>query len=118
MKATAMGAILASLVISGCNSTTSPEKYALRQQLYRGSPAIKQDFINYCSERYRKRNSTPEAAADLAKLVNSSVQAAPRVGCQRVANAIASGRLTYEEHRKDVEQDSLTPTMARILQGQ
>lgn len=105
------------IVLSGCNATTTPENYALRQQLYKGSPALKQDFVKSCAKRIQKANSTPQKAAYLAKLTNSSVQAAPRVGCQRVADGLVSGRLRYEDYRMDVEQKRMTPNMARILQG-
>ncbi|MCX8997800.1 hypothetical protein NOF55_11875 [Rhizobiaceae bacterium BDR2-2] len=101
-------AVLAStMALSGCMTET---RYNQAQELVRGSPALKRDAIERC---YAGSNrSTPARKAEMARIMNVSPRSdVARIYCTRAFNAIASGRISYQDFR------DRSPRFIRAIQG-
>lgn len=116
VRRTGFLALLALTSLAGCN-TDSPEKYAATQQMLRASPAIKQDRIHNCAKSVAQGFATPDEARALAKVVNSTPAAAPRIFCQRYAAGMTSGRMSYADYLSSGDGVPMTPNLLKILQG-
>lgn len=102
----------AGLIISGCGM--SPKTYEAGQALFNGSPAVRSDFINSCTQRIRaKPLKTRQVIANVA---NTSLASAPKVYCTRFVKGVASGRLTLADINA-IKGGTITPTMIKVVQG-
>jgi hypothetical protein len=102
----------ASILLSGCGVT--PTTYAASQEMLRGSAGVRNDFVQTCITRISRRSLANRQA--IAKVMNVSVQHAPRIYCQRLTRGITSGRLKHADLNAGA-RGQLTPAVVRVLQG-
>lgn len=80
----------------------------------KGSPALRSDEVRRCVADNR---STPDQKTMMLKLMNLAPDRDPvRVGCERVVEGLASGRLGYDDYRK-LQFGEVTPQVIRLLQA-
>ncbi|CAD7023214.1 hypothetical protein REJC140_00131 [Pseudorhizobium endolithicum] len=107
MKMTAIFAVSASILLSGCMTES---RYNQAQEVIRGSPAAKRDVTNRCYEGANK--ASPARKAEMAKIMNVSPRSnVARTYCTRAFNAIAAKRITYTDLR------TRSPAFIRAIQG-
>lgn len=99
----------AAALLSGCG--VSPSGFASGQEVLRGSPSVRADFVRECNRRISRHPLRTRQA--LAKVMNVSLASTPSVYCRRVTNGIVSGRLTYA----DINARPPTARAIRVLQG-
>lgn len=98
-------------LLSACMTQNN---YQVTQEALRGSPALRSDFQQTCIDGTRQQPLANRQA--MAKLMNVSVNQAPRTYCQRVTRGIANGRIKLSDMRSG-GRGSMTPNMVRVLQG-
>ena len=103
--------MLALTLLTSCSPSESHYK-AIQASLKNGY-AEKHYMIEGCASRRRSAKSRKELAAAL-RVPESRVNI---VLCTRLANGIASGRLTYSDIQSVYEGKKATPNMIRVLQG-
>ncbi len=98
--------------LASCATQATPERYKAASTALEGSAALRAKTIAHCVQhKWRK-----ETIENLALLLDVSESKAPALGCQRVINGVASGRLTYEDFEKTRRGD-ITAKVVKVLQG-
>jgi len=103
---------LSLLALSGCG--VSQANYAAGREALRGSPALRSDFVRTCTRNISRKPLATRR--NVAKVMNTSVGAAPRVYCSRLTRGIASGRLSHADISA-AARGQVTPAIIRVLQG-
>ncbi|MEZ2131374.1 MULTISPECIES: hypothetical protein [unclassified Sinorhizobium] len=103
--------MMALTLLASCTPSESHYK-AIRASLNNGY-AEKHYMIEGCASRGMSSKTRKELAAAL-RVPESRVNI---VICTRLANGIASGRLTYSDMQSFYEAKKATPNMIRVLQG-
>lgn len=99
------------LALTGC---MTQEKYEAVSTALEGSASLRAKTINDCSAK--SSDWTKSATETAALLLEVPASKAPRLACQRTVNAVASGKLTYQDVIK-MRRGEITPKLVRILQG-
>ena len=103
---------LSLLALAGCG--ISQTNYDASREALRGSPSLRNDFVRTCTRNISRK---PYATRrNIAKLMNTSVAATPRLYCARLTRGIASGRLSHADINA-AGRGQVTPTIVRVLQG-
>lgn len=105
-RALAIGAVTISL--SAC---MTEERYEATSTALQGSAALRGKTIGECSRDWRAKSL--ENAALLLDVPQSK---AARLACQRFIEAVAAGKLTYQDVNR-MRQGDITAKMVRIMQG-
>jgi hypothetical protein len=94
-------------LVTSCVTETS---YKQAQEVMRGSPAVKRDAIADC---YRGAGrASPARKTQMAKIMNVSPRSnVARTYCTRAFNAVADGRISYQDFR------TRSPKFIRVIQG-
>lgn len=103
---------LSLLALSGCG--ISQTNYAAGREALRGNPALRSDFVKTCTRNISRKPYTTRR--NIAKLMNTSVGATPRLYCSRLTRGIASGRLSHADISA-ASRGQVTPAIVRVLQG-
>jgi hypothetical protein len=80
-----------------------------------GSPALKKKVLAECYEKFHFHNEAEKANA--AALMNVSPARAQPTLCNRVINAIASGRLKYSDYLAARRGGGDLSNVIKVLQG-
>src|SRR5262245_2652106 len=111
MKAIGVGLAFAALLASGC--TVSRSEYEILQQKLREDPALKQAAVSRCIEDWKAVSGQDKA--QWAKFMKVSVKDTPRVYCARMFNAVAAGRIPYDDALTMDGGKTLSPKVVRIF---
>lgn len=103
---------LSLLALSGCG--ISQANYDASREVLRGSPALRGDFVRTCTRNISRKPY--KTRRNIAKLMNTSVGATPRLYCSRLTRGIASGRLSHADVSA-ASHGQVTPAIVRVLQG-
>ncbi len=107
-----MAVAIVTSALASCATQATPEKYQAASSALEGSAALRTKMIAQCvQQKWRK-----ETIENLALLLDVSESKAPALGCQRVINGMASGKLTYEDFEKTRRGD-ITAKVVKVLQG-
>ena len=112
MRAIGIGLAFAVLFVSGC--TVSQSDYEGFQEKLREDPALKRAVVSHCIETWKPLSEQDKAR--WAKFMRASAKSAARVYCTRLLNAVAAGRIPYDDARA-MERGTLTPELVLIIQG-
>lgn len=107
-----MFVLLCGLAVSGC--TTTRENYETGAAALAGSKSLRNDVTQKCIAHARYSN--PRARHNAALVMDVNDSQVDRLACSRMVNAVASGRLSYEEATA-LHYGRLTPKIVKILQG-
>ena len=102
------------LSVTACTSMSEAD-WNNSKAILQGSPAIKRDTINDCIARQRKE-PLAERKSDAA-FVNASLADAPKVFCERMIKAWASGRITYKDYLSLSASNADISKVILIMQG-
>lgn len=107
-----MAVAIVTSALASCATQGTPEKYTAASSALEGSAALRTKTIAQCvQQKWRK-----ETIENLALLLDVSESKAPALGCQRVINGMASGKLTYEDFEK-ARRGDMTAKVVKVLQG-
>jgi hypothetical protein len=95
--------------LAGC---MTEERYEAASAALQGSASLRAKTIDNCIRRDWNAKSL-EAAALILDVPESK---AARLACQRSIDAIASGKLTYEDVAK-AQRGNITAKVVRVMQG-
>ncbi|WP_105383768.1 hypothetical protein [Neorhizobium alkalisoli] len=96
------------VALAGC---MTQERYQTVSTALEGSAALRAKTIKECT----RSEWNPKTTESLALVMDVSENKVPHLACQRVVNAIASGKLSYEDLEK-VRQGNITAKIVRIMQ--
>ncbi len=97
------------VVHAGC---MTQERYEAVSTALEGSAALRAETIKECTNGEWNRKTVE----GLALVMDVSENKVPHLACQRAVNAIASGKLSYEDLVK-VRRGHITAKIVRIMQG-
>lgn len=109
----AIALVATGLTLSSC-TTTQETRYNSMATALAGSKGLRNDFVKKCAAD--KGSISPVSRQQMALLMNVKYSQVDLLFCRRLADAVASGRLTYSDTRK-VRQGQMTPKVIKILQG-
>lgn len=92
----------------------TPEKFAVLSEALAGSGALRRRMVEQCAAKMRALPTTRRS--EVAAVIDSSLEAAPGIACERITSAIASGRMTYQD-LADMIRRHPTVKVVRIMQG-
>lgn len=102
---------IVAFALAGC---MTEEKYEAATTALQGSGSLRAKTIERCVGKPGHWSKTTVEAAALVMDVPES--RAPSLACQRTVNAMASGRLTYQDMEK-LRRGDITAKMVKIMQG-
>jgi hypothetical protein len=103
------------VMLASCATTgATQQKYETSKAAISGSPKIKQRQIDKCVARVTLQSTTKRQ--NLADLANTSIEKVPQVYCTRIWNALADGRVSYNDYLASSNHRN-TPNMIRVIQG-
>lgn len=100
--------------LAGCTTLTEGE-FKNTQAVVSGSPSAKRETIDECVAR--KRAEPLSERQEAASFHNVKLSAFPETYCKRLWNAVASGRITYDDYRKLDQPGADNSKIIRIMQG-
>lgn len=100
-------------VLAAC--VPSEGEWNTARTLAQGSPAAYREMIRVCTKTAEGKSAA--AKKDMALVMNVSAADAPRIYCQRVVRAFASGRFTYAEAERLAMRRGDRSEFIRIVQG-
>lgn len=106
-------AVLAMLASCATTGTTN-EKYETNKTAVSGSPKVKQRQIDKCAAHLTLQSTAKRQA--FADLANTTIDKVPKVYCTRIWNALADGRVSYDDYVA-FDNHHNTPNMIRVIQG-
>lgn len=109
-----IGATIVLAMLASCSpALPTQEKYDVMKTLLQGSPALKTKMIEFCAAN----KGSPQEVLGMSLIANVPASQAKKVTCQRLANGIASGRVTYKDFQTSFRTRLPTPALIRVLQG-
>lgn len=99
------------MIALGLTGCMTEEKYEATSTALQGSASLRAKTIEICARNWNTKSL--EAAALLLDVPQSK---AARLVCHRSVDAIASGKLTYQDVNR-MRQGDITAKMVRIMQG-
>jgi len=99
------------VIAAGLAGCMTEERYDAASAALQGSASLRAKAIEKCA-----RNWTSKSLEAAALVLDVPESKAAGLVCQRSINAIASGKLTYEDVMK-ARQGNITAKMVRIMQG-
>lgn len=100
--------------LTGCN-TVSEGQFNNAKAVLSGSPTLRIQKIQDCVAI--QKNASRADKKFRAGLTGASIAKYPGVFCSRLINALASGRITYEDYKRLDRPDADSSKVIRIAQG-
>lgn len=106
-------AILLTASLVGCQTVTKAEYEKVRAQIVANPKALRERTEN-CRRTISKQSV--EMRTDMARLAEVPVKSVADIVCMRMARAVRSGRLSYQDVQSIMRQQPSTNSL-RILKG-
>lgn len=104
-------AIVLGAITIGLSACMTEERYEATSTALQGSAALRGKTIEHCS-----RGWSAKSTENAALLLDVPQAKAARLVCQRSIEAMASGKLTYQDVVR-MRQGDITAKMVRVMQG-
>ncbi|WP_230835427.1 hypothetical protein [Rhizobium sp. C1] len=105
--------LLCGLAVSGCTTVPSKTNFETGAAALAGSKRLRSETTEKCIAHAHL--SSPQTRHNVALLLDVKDSEADRAACTRMINAVASGRLSYEEVAQ-MRLGHMSPRVVRILQ--
>lgn len=94
-KLATLAVLCAAMALGACASRATVQDYAVYREEIRTDRQARRDATTQCVQTFSQGDRNWRVT--LAAMARTSVARAPAVACRRIVQAIADGRLTYQD---------------------